>query len=349
MEYSTCSPFNCDTTRLLLIKQDHFQLLDGDGKFIKDLAVSASAEPRWSRVDPKSFYYLSGMNLYRWTENLQPQLIQAFSEYTSVSGRGESEISLDGNHLVLCGTRPNGVNEVFVYDIPGKTKGLVVVQSGPFDGLKIDARNRALISGDNGIYLLEPGVSLIKITPANGHAAVTRYKDRDKLLWCTSNDPAINKNAVAMVDLDTGAMDILCVLDWKYSFHIATCDKDWCVVSTDCPTRDLPSQCLKVYYDKTVPVEVICDAKSVYVEYNSQVKAALSRDGSRLVGCSNFGDTKDPNYCDVFMVKLAGIVTPVQPPPPTRTRIDYSQYVHKSRFIMEPRSDGAVDIWEEKL
>lgn len=148
-----------------------------------------------------------------------------------------------------------------------------------------------------------------KIANVDGHACPCTYQGRDKLLWCSSNDPQINKNAVMMIDVETGVMDELAEFDAaKIAFHItAPLNLPYCYVSTDCPDRTLLSQVFQVFYDKSPKRLIVADTGSLYTGYNSQVKAAVSSDGSKIVGCSNFGQTADPNYCDVWMWELAGI------------------------------------------
>jgi hypothetical protein len=349
-EYSSMSPFSPDNSKLLVVAVDHFRLLDGaTGAFIRDLPISASQEPRWTANDVIAFLDGNALKLYFiLTGSVLYQHI--FPEYTAISGKGESDISLDTDHLVLCGTRPDTIQEVFVYQISSATKGPLSVQTELFDGLKIDSRNRAILSRADGIYVLEQAPR--KVAAADGHAAPGLYNGKPVLLWCSSNDPVLNKNAVVMIDLDSGTETVLTTFDWRYAFHVSCCDQPWAVVSLDCPTKDLPSQCWKVYFDLALPPELICDTGSIYAGYNSQVKAALSRDGSKLAGCSNFGDVTDLNACDAWMIDLSATVpvpTPPAPLPSTDTRIDYSSYVGKSIFVMVPRPDGAVDILERKL
>jgi hypothetical protein len=342
----TMSPFNVDCTRLLLIKVDHFGLFDGAGTFLSDLPIAASAEPRWSRKDPTIFYYLSGNSLFSYstTTSLHLQL-HVFTEYTSVSGKGESDIALDSNHMVFAGTRPDSVVEVFVFTISTGTKGPLFPQTVPTDGLKLDSQNLAIVSYSDGtgIWVLDNPPR--KLAGYDGHSCPVTYLGLDKLLWDSSADPVINANAVVSIDVATGVVDILATFPWAYSFHIsAPVNLPYCIVSTDCPDKSLPSQIWQVFFDKTIPPVLIADTGSIYTGYNSQIKAAISWDGSKIVGCSNFGQTADVNYCDAFLIDSAPV-----PVPDTSTRIDYSSYVGKSIFEMRPRPDGALDIYERKL
>jgi hypothetical protein len=321
-EYSSMSPFNCDNTRLLLIRVDHFGLYDGNGKFLMDLAIPASAEPRWSRTDPKTLYYLSGNTLYEFSLATHSPL-HMFTEYVSISGKGESDISIDGDHLVLSGVLPDSSVDVFVFQISTATKLSVFhfPATKAIDGLKILPSNLAVISyaDGTGIWVLDNPPR--KIANVDGHACPATYQGRDVLLWCSSADPQVNKNAVCSIDVATGIMDVLWECAWAYAFHIsAPAALPYCFVSTDCPDKSLPSQVWQVFYDKTVPPVLVCEPGSIYTGYNSQVKAAVSWDGSHLVGCSNFGKTADVNYCDSWMVQLAQLTPDASAPPQGATQ-----------------------------
>lgn len=289
-EYSSICPFNADNSRLLLVAHDHFALHDGDGGFIKDLAIAASSEPRWDREDPGRLYYVSGNTLRLLdVETGTSHLLRTFAEYRQLSGRGESDISADGKHLVLEGDR----QAVFIYNLETETQSPVLRMetAGLFDNLYISANNEAVIGWyakgpgrQQGIEIYSPGMQIEhQLTTTMGHCAVTRYQGRNVLLWCSSNDPAINRNAVVMVDMiDPTVKTVLMELDWRLAFHISTCDQPWCLVSTYAPDNSLPMQLWKVPFDGSGPT-LICNTGGVYRDYTSQPKAALSRDGSRAV------------------------------------------------------------------
>jgi hypothetical protein len=155
-----------------------------------------------------------------------------------------------------------------------------------------------------------------KLANADGHAAVTSYMGRDVLLWCSSNDPAINKNAVAMIDVATGNTTILHVFDWRYAFHISACAKGFAIVSLYCPDRSLPEEVWKVPMDGS-PATVIGITGNIYTGYTSTPKASVTPDGTRMVGCSNFGQAADPNNSEVWIMRLD---VPVPAPLPTPLR-----------------------------
>lgn len=325
-EYSSVNPFNADHSRLLLIEVDHFVLYDGDGLSLADLPIGASQEPRWSRSNREQFYFIK--NNEQWLFDLgvdERQIlpsgesrVHAFTEYASIYGHGESDISPDGDHFVLEGTKQDGSIEVFVYSLKDG-KGPVFPQLLPIDGLKITASNRILISRNSdphqptdGIFVLE-STGERRLTDFDEHACPATYNGRDVLLWAESD----TRNACVMIDVETGARKILGIeLPWDYSIHIsAPLHLPWCIVSTDCPDRKLPSQVWKVYFDATIPSEFLGNTASVFTGYNSEALASVSSDGSRLVGRSNFGQTGDPNFCNTWEIRLNGngIIAPKEP------------------------------------
>lgn len=144
-EYSTICPWNADNSRLLLCHQDHFALYDGEGLFLYDLDVPANAEPRWSRTDPDLFYFCAGNILmsYRFSDVDFTTTERVFEEYDRITGKGESDISADGDHMVFIGDE----REVFVYQISTQTKGPALNVSGyRVESLYLTPKNEALIS-----------------------------------------------------------------------------------------------------------------------------------------------------------------------------------------------------------
>ena len=91
---------------MLLQHFSYFGLYDGSGNFLNNLPfeISASAQPRWSRTAPYVLYYVSGNQLkqYNVVTNAK-SVVHTFAEYSSVTGKGKSDISFDGDHFVLVG------------------------------------------------------------------------------------------------------------------------------------------------------------------------------------------------------------------------------------------------------
>lgn len=372
-EYSSMSPFNSDNGRLLLIHgEGRFGLYDVSNpdrpSFIRMLPILASEEPRWSRSNKNLLYTTSYGNpnqLFSYDISSGVKLsIRTFSEYTKISGHGESDISYDGDHMVFSGIRPDGSTDVFIYTISTNTKTFLV-QSPQIDGLKITPSNAAILSNDSGIFLLRQSSST-RITNANGHADVGRDSSGDDIIvWTNSADKqplAGCQNGITKVRVSDGKHTCLLSLDWSLAVHISLSDRsDWCLVSTYAPTdkgAKYTNQILKVALDGS-GVEVLQDHGSKPLNsYNYTPKASLSNDGTRYVYSSNMGQipsgaTKE--YIDAYLVVMSSQSVPVPTPTPSPVgdvRINYAAYVGKSQFVirmrdgltMRPRTDGGVDL-----
>ena len=115
-EYSTMSAFNGDNSSILLFHQSYFGLYSGAGVYLRDLPleINASSEPRWSRTDNHTLYYHHANQLKTYDiSNCAMTVVHTFSEYSVISGLGESDISFDGDHFVFAGDN----RYVFVYRI----------------------------------------------------------------------------------------------------------------------------------------------------------------------------------------------------------------------------------------
>src|SRR5262249_54523327 len=135
--------------------------------------------------------------------------LHAFSEYAAISGRGESDISRDGDHFVFAGDN----RDVFVYEISTDRKGSVLDTSGhAFDQLYITPSNSVALgwiangSGRyQGVELFDRNMSFQRqLTHAIGHMHLTRDTNGDDVLvWNNSNDaqPIACQNGIVKVRL----------------------------------------------------------------------------------------------------------------------------------------------------
>src|SRR5262245_25091649 len=173
-EYSTASPFNADNSRLILQHNSYFGLYDGSGNYLRDLpfAVNVSTEPRWSRTDPDVLYFVSGNSFNKLTVSSGAvATLHTFSEYSKISGKGESDISRDGDHFVFAGDN----RYIFVYEISSGTKSAAFDAGGRnFNNLYITPRNNVLVgyyaTGSarfNGFEMYDRKMNLLRqATPA---------------------------------------------------------------------------------------------------------------------------------------------------------------------------------------
>src|SRR5882724_1651787 len=232
-EYSTMSPFNRDNSRILIQHQSYFALYDGTGHYLKDLPMEilAPSEPRWSRRDSNTVYYhpISSNQLKRYdTATDARALVRTFAEYSAISGLGESDLSEDGDHLVLVGDH----REVFVYEISTDTKGPVLDTTGrgDFDNVYITPDNNVLVSwyADGGgrfqgVELYDRNMRFLRQAATTlAHMDVTRDVNGDEVLvLANAADPQpVCLNGVVRVRLADGSQTCLISLDWSLSFHV---------------------------------------------------------------------------------------------------------------------------------
>jgi hypothetical protein len=326
-EYSSMSPFNTSNSKMLLVFQDHFGLYDGSGSFLKDcpLEISAASEPRWSRTDRDVLYYHYGNQLRSYnTATDLIAILHVFGEYGSISGKGESDISFDGDHLVLVGDN----RHVFVYEISSNTKGPVFdAGTNGFDSVYITPDNNITVtwfqSGNgryNGIELFDRNMNFLRqVSRAGGHMDVTRDTNGDEvLIWTNSNDPApICSNGIVKIRLADSQQTCLLPLDWSLAVHISAPDSNgWVFVETYAPGDPLTAPAWTTYTNEILQIKL--DGSEVrrlahhrsrpFNSYNYQPHVSVSRDGGMLVYNSNFGLQASAGYpveySDVYLMAV---------------------------------------------
>jgi hypothetical protein len=316
-EYSTMTPFNQDNSRILGLHFSYFGLysgiFDAAGHFIKDLpfAVTASTEPRWSLTDPNLLYFVNGNQLKQLNVSTDAiSVVQTFAEYTSITGKGESDISFDGDHFVFLGDN----QFVFVYEISTHSKG------GVFDtGLRaFDSPGTARF---NGIELFDRNMNFLRqVARAGGHMDVTRDDNgAEVLIWANSADPlATCPNAIVKIRLDTGLQTCILLLDQRLAFHVSGTDNipgkpnsGWFFVDTYAPGDPDPATSAWAPYTNEI-LQVKLDGTQVRRlahhrsrpnagdTYDYQPRVSSSRDGSRIVFTSDYGLQSILGYSSLY-------------------------------------------------
>jgi hypothetical protein len=332
-EYSTVSPFNQDDSRLLLQHQSYFALYDSAGRYVRDLPfeVAPSSEPRWSRHDPDLLYYVSGNRLKSYDAATGAVgLLHTFSEYSAVSGRGESDLCFDGDHLVLSGDG----REVFVYDLALGSKGPVLDTAGHgFDNLHIAPGDQVVVtwyqagSGRfNGVELFDRDMNFQRqLATVAGHMDVGRDADGQPIvLWMNAADPQPPlscQNAVVKIRLADAQRTCLLSLDWSLAAHVSAPDGGpWFYVSTFAPSDPDPLQggwrpyggeLLQVRLDGSEVRRLAHHRSRPFNDYWYTPRAAVDRDGRRLVFGSNYGLPQvlgwPGSYVDTYVIDLAAM------------------------------------------
>jgi hypothetical protein len=330
-EYSSMSPFNMDNTRLLLIHFSYFGLYDGSGNFIENLynyGIAANTEPRWSRTDPNEFYYIVGNQFKKFNIGTHTStVVHAFSEYNAISGMGESDICFDGKHFVLAGDS----RYVFVYDLTQDAKGPVYDpgQSGLFDQIYITPNDNVIIgyyaqgSGrKNGVELFDKNMTFQRqLAHALGHMDVTRDTNGDEVvLWANGADPNLQVRCdagVTKIRLSDAKQTCVWTGDWSLAIHITATDNNgWFFVDTYNPNDITPpngwvtytNELLQIKTDGSEVRRLVHHRSRPLNGYTYQPKPSVSRDGSKLVFASNFGEQVQlgypKEYTDTYMIDL---------------------------------------------
>jgi hypothetical protein len=345
-EYSTMSAFNSNNSNFILVHQSYFALYDGSGFYIHDLPleINSSSEPRWSRKDNVTLYYHSG-NMFKSynTATGAMEVVHTFSEYSSISGNGEMDISLDGDHFVYCGDN----RYIFVYQISTDKKFTVFDTAGrSFDSEYITPNNNVIISWIQSGTVRYTGQELFDINMnflrqvghADGHKHLTRDTNGNEVLvWTNSNDPQPIpncNNGIVKILLASATQTCLAQLDWSLAVHISAPDGNGSVfVDTEAPSNPEPGGSGWVAYTNEI-LQVKLDGSGVIRwahhrsrplnSYNWQPKLAVSRDGTRLLYASDFDlqaiDKYTTDYSDTYLIVLGSTSQP--PPPPTAVRLE---------------------------
>jgi hypothetical protein len=330
-EYSTISPFNCDNTYLILQHFGYYGLYSGDGKYIKDIpfVVNTSSEPKWSTTDPNRLFFINGNRLMSIDmDTYQINNIHTFSEYSNITGRGESDISVDGKHFVFLGNS----KVIFTYNIETNTKSSELDISGyNMDNLYITEDNSVVVgwiangtSRFTGIELFSSDMKFKRqLVPALGHMSLIR----DYMIWTNSNDPhpIQCQNGIVKVRLSDSRQTCLLELDWNLAVHIsAPTFGDFVYVETYAPSDPFPqsskwapytNEILQVKLDGSETRRLLHHRSRPHDSYVYQPKVSVSRDGAKMVFTSNFNLQNilgyPKLYSDVYMVNL--ISKPVMP------------------------------------
>ena len=348
-EYATMSPFNRDSTRLLLHTCCQFFVTDPSGTVLVPpdvLALPASAEPRWSRTDADVFYYHAGNEIRTFDVRTQVHsVVRTFERYASIDFcGGASELSEDGDHLAVCGDR----TDVFVYRF--STGETFPARALPLNcGVQVTPDNHVLVDACDRVDLYDAAMTAARtVVPFGGHLNVGRDLDRSEiLLIIASNDlapaPGCEQNGVEKIRLSDGAKTCLMPLYWGESAHLAVSDDGWVLVSNtdETPYTADPGDIFRGTAEPPplTPPDVDAEWGTFFNEitlvsvdgsrlrrlahhrtrrldhYWHQPRAAISRDGSYAVFDSNFGRNPIREYSDVYLLDVRAAVGDVHPRP----------------------------------
>jgi hypothetical protein len=336
-EYSTASPFNLDNSKLLLVHQSYFAVYDASAAYVRDLPmeVNSSSEPRWSRAEANLIYYVRGNQLKSYDVSTSATaVVHTFSEYAAISGKGESDISIDGDHFVFAGDN----KQVFVYQISANKKFATLDTGGrAFDSLYITPRNNVTVTWNQsgtaryqGIEMFDKNMGFQRqIARAGGHMDVTTDTDGEEvMIWANAGDPQpVCDNGAVKIRLSDAKQTCLVKFDWSLALHVSAPDSSGFVyVEAYAPGNPTPTSGWKPYTNELLQVKL--DGSQVvrlahfrsrpFNSYNWQPKISTSRDGSRVVYNSNYDLQAilgyPSEYSDVYMIVTGASAPSVAPP-----------------------------------
>ena len=354
VEYASVTPFNSDSTRLLLMHgSSGFAVYDGTGQFLfyptvaGRYEVTPSSEPRWSASDPDFFYYLSGneLKLYDVVQR-RAKLVRRFDEYIvrtvdGVNGvRGLGEGDINGRFWALMGQYLDGAVEVFVFNLDAGTKSntLHFLQQS-FNNLQTTTNGSVIVAFEQpgkspaqGEILYHPDMrSFRPLSRAAGHQDIGKDENGEEcLIWVDSADPegptCSPASGIVKVLLKDGSKTCVLPLNWEMAAHVYCPQiQGKALVSTySANANPTPAPYLNeimIVSTDGKDVQRLCHHRSVPYSGQHQPHATGNRDLTKIVFNSCMARPNDPNYTDVYMIDLAEKPPekPVETPSPVQT------------------------------
>lgn len=235
-EYSTIDSWNCDCSKMLLrYPNGTVGMFSGDGRFVRMLPLNTSSEPRWHRTEPNSLYFVAGNSIRKMILGKDGVsdgmlILRTFNEFVvttpkpgernGISTKGEQDLSDDGQFLAFCGTKADGTEWVFRFDLKNQIVGPMVqiqlitdpslpgLKTSAFDNIYMTPDNNILIgfyargtARFNGVELYDKNMTFIRqITPyAAPHLDVLRDLKGDECI-VTSDDAKPRPMMVRLAD-----------------------------------------------------------------------------------------------------------------------------------------------------
>ena len=230
-EYSSMRPFNLDNTLLLLYEDPggNFSVIDRNGNVIVppgSFEFSGNgSEPRWSRDISNVLYYHINNQLKKTTVSAAPccyEVVHTFTEYSSLKGGGKGDLSDDGDHFVLIGTKPDGTQDAFLYTISTDTKGPVLNFDRGYHYFDVTHNNNIIANwGVNdpnshggtpftGMELFDSNMNFLRqVLPFDQHADRGVDLNGDEIIvYVADSDPDVNLTTWTCGQGNTGIVKV---------------------------------------------------------------------------------------------------------------------------------------------
>jgi hypothetical protein len=162
--YATFSPFNADDTYLMLVDGYGRRLVtDLAGNSVVPVANMPSGNDGWYLWDAKNpsvFYYTAGNTMMQGSisgSSVATTVVHQFTEYPAINFMDETDVSQDGQHVVVVGGDTTGKSpeNVFVYDFVTNTKGPMYATTctGSVGGPNNGCLHKVIQTADNNVII----------------------------------------------------------------------------------------------------------------------------------------------------------------------------------------------------
>jgi hypothetical protein len=324
-EYPPVCPWSIDNAWLLLLHVSYFGLYTGDGLYVADLpfAISASSEPRWSVETPDLLYYHEPGGNTLFSYNVRTKItktLRVFTEYTAITGGGESDCAQAIDALVLAGDG----KEAFIYMIGADVKSPVVPipSTDVFDSLYIAPAADAFTMSMATTGIFHFAYDGISVTPlgqlcqSDSHMDIVRWAGVEMLVRTNCNDPVplVNcANGIESVSLPGGVHRcLLAGIPWSLAVHVSCSHAGWALVETYYDSATVPPVPWGLYTNEIIAISLnargsgrtvyrVAHHHSLVSDYESMPLTAVRRDNKAAVFGSNWGV---PGVMDAYLLTL---------------------------------------------
>jgi len=362
--YSSVSPFNADSTLVLLEKASGVkQIRDLSGNIVRDNlgrhGIQPHSEGVWSRTDPNALYFhpVGGNTLRRYDVGSDTvTTLHTFTGYTRIEfGHWEADISADGDHLPILADKRYG----FIYTISSgavtAARDLLAITGGVevnvFDMLP---SNRAMLNWGNsggGVGYFDEAMSFLgKVLPYAGHSDRARDADGADLEVAANaadGSPLSGcTNGIVKVRLSDRTEMCLLGMTWSSGVQHVSCNnvgQDWCLVSTYNGTPGAvgyTNELFQLKLDGSGAIR-LAHSRSTNSGYFYAPRAAVSQDGKYVL----FDSSMQGTVVDVYLLQVPGAAD-TTPPTVTVTAPPASATVANTVTVAATASDnvGVVGV-----
>ena len=272
VHYSKDQPWNHDMT---LIKLNNTRSILDAKTFQIFLKPSGITESRWSTVDPNIMFYVTGSTLHKWNVRTNADaVLHTFSGALEI-GPYEGNLSVGDRHIIV-----NVGTLAIVYDIVGD---VIVSQKD------LGAIDWATMSQSGNYIVVRPDPQTLGVDVYDRAFNFLRHifnigQHGDCGYDAAGNEVYVQMCSMEMARLDNGQVTNLGL---NYCGHLSTrgdLRPGWALVS-----ETTSHEVFAIKLDGSKTVERFAHDRSTGATYDSQTKAVISPDGSKVAFNSDWG------------------------------------------------------------